>query len=176
MMKNNRNNRGFSYVEMLMVLAIMAIMVGLVTISIGLVGRNSVKRTGEELESLIKKARTSALTKGTGQGYLNIALVDGAVYAYVGENLDKKPGDVKKKGDKICNSDIVITVTGAYGGKTTDTVEEEDGGHSSKVLRVFFKQSTGAPTAETTIDVQKKGRQGSPYYFVINNVTGKISR
>ena len=92
-MKTN-NNKGFSYVEMLMVLAVMAIMIGMVTISIGTINRNTVARTSEKLESLSNKARTSALTKGSQNGYLNLCEVGNGVYVYVGEMLTN-PADVK---------------------------------------------------------------------------------
>ncbi len=168
-----KRNDGFSYVEMLLVLAIIAIMIGFVTVSIGIVNRNNVARTSEKMESLAHAARTSALTKGG--SWLNIASVDGKIYAYIGESLDKQPNEVKKKGEKICNNDLVITVSGSYGGTTSDTVEEE-GVQSAKVLRIYFKQSTGSPSSETTIIVQKKNNNLKQSSFHIDNVTGKISK
>ena len=81
---NKTNNKGFSYVEMIIVLAIMGIMVGFLSISISTNYRNEVSRTAEKFESRVNQARTSALTKGTANGYLNIAYVDKAYYTYVG--------------------------------------------------------------------------------------------
>ena len=99
------NNKGFSYVEMLMVLAIMAIMIGMVTISVGLISRNTVSRTLEKVESLCNRTRINALTKGSTQGYLNMAQFSDGVYAYVGEmvmddNIDK----IREKGERICSN------------------------------------------------------------------------
>ena len=104
-----KNNKGFSYVEMIIVIAIMALMVGMITLSIGMVNRNNVSRAGDKLATMIDKARVSAMTKGPKKGFLNIALVDGAVYAAVGEQMFTAT-DVKTKGEKICNDKIIVDV------------------------------------------------------------------
>lgn len=105
------SNYGFSYVEMIIVLAILAIMAAFISISIGTNRRNEVNRTSDKLESLVNQARTSAMTKGTERGKLNIAFCDGAYYAYVGE---AKGSDVaiKDAGEKIASGNVMITIAG----------------------------------------------------------------
>ena len=162
---NAKNNNGFSYVEMLMVLAIMAIMIGMVTISIGLVGRTNVSRTSEKLESLVNKARTNALTKGKQNGFLNVVEVDGAVYAYVGEMIaDDMPEAVKEKGEKLCSADLEIKMV-----ESTTTADK-------KVHRIGFKQSTGGLLGGSVTVLVKKKNTTKTSSFSIYNQTGKTWR
>ena len=166
-MKNSLNSKGFSYIEMIIVLAIMGIMVGMVTMSIGTIGRNNVLRTSEKLESLVNKARTNALTKGTANGCLNIVkLDDGKVYAYVGKSIDVIDDDttalIKKEGEVVCSGDIIVNV---------DASSTESG----SICQVFFKQSTGGldKATNSTIMVKKNNKSAT---FTILNATGKIKR
>lgn len=161
-----KNNKGFSYVEMLMVLAIMAIMIGLVAISVGLIGRTTVSRVADKMETLCNKARTNALTKGSDAGWLNIAQVNGAVYAYVGEKIaDDNPQAVKDKGDKICSSEYEI-ITNFSGAATIGT---SDG----QVHRIPFKQSTGGIGMSGRVIVKKKNTNKTES-FGIYGQTGKV--
>lgn len=127
MMKNR--NKGFSYVEMIIVLAIMGVMVALLSITVGTVNRNSALRASEQLESYVNSARTNALTKGTSHGVLSIATDSRGVYAYVGEK-QYTVDNVKNKGNKICNGKVEVSINGA----------------SSNLMYVEFKQSTGGLT------------------------------
>lgn len=175
------NNKGFSYVEMLMVLAIMAIMIGMVTISVGLVSRNTVSRTSEKLESLVNKARTTAMTKGSTNGYLFLAEVNGSVYAYVGnketiyDSGNPLPANVKKFGEKICNNGYEIRL-----GSSTSTSDKA-------VHFVGFKQSTGGMsclidgtalggTTSLGFLVQKKNTPTKQSVFNVYVDTGKVWR
>jgi len=159
-MKNS--NKGFSYVEMIIVLAIMALMIGFISITIGTNKRNELSRTSEKLESLINKTRTSALTKGKNQGVLNIAKVDGNIYAYVGNACaDDDPEAVKSKGEKLCNGRLEIYVN-------TDSTED------GKVHRIHFKQSTGGLTGGTVTVMVKRDNISSS--FRVLGMTGKVKR
>ncbi len=153
MMKKNNNNKGFSYVEMLMVLAILAIMIGMITLSVGLIGRTSLSRTLEKVESLCNKARTSALTKGKDYGWLNMAEFNDGVYAYVGEKIeDDNKQQVRDKGEKICTKDyeIITNMSGTSSGIGTS---------DKNVHRIAFKQSTGGVIGNYSgrVIVKKKG-------------------
>jgi prepilin-type N-terminal cleavage/methylation domain-containing protein len=167
-----KNNKGFSYVEMLMVLAIMAIMIGLVTISVGLIGRTTVSRVCDKVESLCNKARTQALTKGSSQGYLNMVQLNGNVYAYVGEMVaDDNAAYIREHGEKICSSDyeIITNVSGASTGVGTS-----DG----QIHRIMFKQSTGGigygGIGHQAVIIVKKKNSNKTESFSIYSQTGKI--
>ena len=171
MRKNN--NKGFSYVEMLMVLAIMAIMIGLVTISVGMIGRNTVSRTLEKVETLCNKARTKALTKGSDQGYLNLAQFNDGVYAYVGEMIDDAHRDkIRAEGEKICSKDYEVgtNFTNNSDPDNTPGLWTGDGG----IHRVAFLQSTGGVIGGLSgrVMVRKKDKK-KVESFGIYGQTGK---
>ena len=165
-MKRPSNDKGFSYVEMILVLGIMTIMLAMITISMGTIRRNNVLRTAEKMETLVNKARNTALTKGTANGVLNVAKIDNDVYAYVGTGISElNEGNIntfKVKGEKICSSDITIIINGV----STD---------SGSVAQIGFKQSTGGldSTLDGTIMVLKGTRSST---FRIHYLTGKIYR
>lgn len=77
-----KNNRGFSYVELILVLAIMAIATGLISLSIGLVGRTNVSKGADKLYSSFEQARASAM--GKPDTVLELSCVEGTYYCYVG--------------------------------------------------------------------------------------------
>ena len=143
-MKNN--NKGFSYVEMIVVIGIMALMVGMITISIGTVNRNRVNRASEAMQSMVKKARVSAMTKGATHGYLNVAKEGNSIYAAVGDQLITV-ADVKAQGEKICSGKVYVDFrspnnpsnlgAGFHDDYSTET--------SSGVYSLGFKQVTGGP-------------------------------
>lgn len=143
-MKNN--NKGFSYVEMIVVIGIMALMVAMITISIGTVNRNRVNRASEAMESMVKNARVSAMTKGATYGYLNVAKDGSAIYAAVGEQLFTV-ADVKAKGEKICTGKVYIDFRSPnnplnLGAGFHDDYSSET---STGVYSLGFKQVSGGP-------------------------------
>ena len=82
-----KNNKGLSYYELIIVIAIMALMVGFATISIGAVYRNDVKRVSDSFESGLKEARNKAISKGTKYGYFNFYNKDNNLYINIGEEI-----------------------------------------------------------------------------------------
>jgi len=121
-----RNNKGFSYVEMIIVIAIVGILIALLSISIGTVNRNNALRASEELESLVNNARVNALTKGLNYGVLTIAKDETGVYAYSGKK-QYSVDVVKSQGKRICGSKVTVSVNGS----------------SDSLMYIEFKQSTG---------------------------------
>lgn len=161
-----KNNKGFSYVEMLMVLAIMAIMIGMITISVGFIGRNTVSRTLEKVESLCNRARTNALTKGSPNGYLNMAEFGDGVYGYVGKMVQDDDIDyIRENGQKICSKDYEIMTNFVGLGSTSD----------GQIHRIAYKQSTGGVIGNLSgrIIVKKKNTSKTES-FGIYGQTGKI--
>ena len=168
------NNSGFSYVEMIIALAILSIMVAMITISIGTVHRNTVSRTSEKLESMVNSARTKALTRGSKEGYLCIAPIDGKIYTFVGDVSKLKNGTnfdrdlMLKNGNELCSSSYIVTVSGA----TTDPSSDD----YSELITIQFVQSTGAvkDNADKTVIVKKNN--GPTITFNIYGLTGKTWR
>ncbi|MBE5879490.1 MAG: prepilin-type N-terminal cleavage/methylation domain-containing protein [Lachnospiraceae bacterium] len=83
-----KNNRGLSYVELLVVIAIMAILVGVTTLSMGLVYRTNAAKTGEKLVTSLKTARTYTLAKGSEKGAFHIRKVGSQYQCAVGDLSD----------------------------------------------------------------------------------------
>lgn len=165
--KDKRNpNAGLSLFEMVAVIAVIAIMIGITTISISTVNRNEVFRTEEKLESLINKARVTALTKGTKNGSLYIANTAGAYYSYVGDASTFEGGasadNIKKYGDKLCSAKVNIV----YG---TDIIG------AGSVVKIGFKQSTGGLDGGASTILVQDGREKIKSATIrIYSETGKI--
>lgn len=126
------NNKGLSYVELMIVIGIMALLVGFSTITLGAVNRNDVGRAGDKLVSYINAGRTRALTNGSKGGYCNLYVHNGNLYANCGERISPtNPADLgTQKWDKVCAKNITLH----YG-----VVPLGEG----ECINLKFKQSTG---------------------------------
>ena len=82
-----RKNKGFTYYELLIVIAIMSMMVGFMSIGIGTVYRNNVNRMADDIESSIKAARSNAITKGTENGWINFYYLNNTLYCNLGKEI-----------------------------------------------------------------------------------------
>ncbi len=78
------NNKGLSYVELILVMAIMAILIGVISLSVGLVSRTNVTRGVEKLSSTFTQARTTSMARGNTNGKLEISYDGSSYYYYVG--------------------------------------------------------------------------------------------
>ena len=129
-----KNNKGLSYVELLIVIAIMAIAVGLITLSIGLVNRTSINRGIEKVGSSLNQARNTAMARGSERGTIEISCSGGKYYCYVGSLSSPNKADLTqelvappaKVYYKVAGSDTLIAVT------------------ETNPLVIRYNQSTGA--------------------------------
>ncbi len=80
-------NKGFTYVELIIAIAIMSIIVGFSTITLGTVNRNNVNRSADRIASSINEGRNKCLTSGSKNGCCNFYMYDGVLYCYFGENI-----------------------------------------------------------------------------------------
>lgn len=86
-----KSNKGLSYIEVMIVLAIASILVGLASISLGLVSRSNVHKGADNLDLAFSKSRSISLAKGTEAGTLNILNQNGVYYYYIGDgNISEK--------------------------------------------------------------------------------------
>lgn len=58
-----RNNRGYSLVELIVVIAIMAVLTGFVVLSVGMISTKKAKQCRDELESKLEYVRTVTMSK-----------------------------------------------------------------------------------------------------------------
>lgn len=87
MKKSNwlNNNRGFSIMELLIVMAIVSIISGFVGISYSLVTNSNVNAAANKLESAIKTSRVESMSRGQENGKLTIVMADKKMYYVIGE-------------------------------------------------------------------------------------------
>ena len=67
-----KNNKGLSYVELLVVIAVMVLITGISVISVGIVSRTNATKMGDKLVTMLRTSRTVSLAKGSEEGALNI--------------------------------------------------------------------------------------------------------
>lgn len=146
-MKYSKNNRGITYLELIIVITISTIIVGFSTITIGTVYRNNVGRTADKLYSVINQTRNNAMTNGSKRGWLTLIYHDNKVYYRIGEKVPYISSgqyyDSYSDWNKLCSDPVKIK----YG--VFDLSEDEP-------IELAFKQSTGdclgiyEPEAEAT--------------------------
>ena len=126
------SNKGFSYIELLLVISIMTLMVGFTAIGIGTVNRNNVNRTADKVYASINSGRSSSLTNGTSNGWCNFTVKNGNLYSYCGPRITNVSTSAFNSTNwkKVCTKAIKLK----YGSHTLAEGE---------VLSLNFKQSTG---------------------------------
>lgn len=177
------NNKGFSYVEMIVVLAILALMGGMITLSYGMINRNNVSRASETLESMANQARVNALTKGTSNGYLTIAKVDNYIYAAVGPQYTTA-ADIKANGEKVCSATNVRVEMWDLTSPSTKTLT---GNTNVRFFYIQFEQVSGGIKSSEgytgSVNITKQARflrcvsknGGKEAEFKILGYTGKVT-
>lgn len=138
-----RNNQGFSYVELILVIAIMAIVIGIITLSMGLVSRSNVNRGADKLENTLNQARTASMAKGYRNGALTILCQDGKYYYYVGDY--NATDDIEENKTEFANTTISVGYTKV--GDEDSLISIGDGGR----LIITYNQSTGAFNTSPTV-------------------------
>lgn len=130
------NNKGFSYVEMILVIAIMAILIGVMSLSIGLVSRANVNRGIEKVGSSLNQARNSAMAKGYLKGTFEITKVGDTYYYFVGDANSTNKDDLKE---------VLISAPATVGYYVIiDGSETYVAVTSANPLKIQYNQSTGA--------------------------------
>ncbi len=85
------SNKGFSLIELIVVVAIMAVAVGLVTITYTLVHNANVAEAANTLDTAFNKARIQSMAKGTDAGQLTVWMTDGVMYYTIGDSAVETP-------------------------------------------------------------------------------------
>jgi len=104
MKTGQRNNKGFSLVELVIVIAIMAVLTGLISLGVGSITGSKVTKCAQNMESVIEKVRVSSMGKSA--VVLTISKgADGAYYAKQ-ETVSKKTTTVDGGSDDTVSSSI----------------------------------------------------------------------
>ena len=170
--KNNNKNGGFSLVELIVVIAIMAVLTGIASMSLASVMGVSVKQCARDIQSAANQTRVSTLgkdevimtiTKG------NKAKSSEAYYCTIvtKDGLGKTTENEEKIGKS--NLGITYVLSDSKGNKTSDITLDDT--HS---LTIKFNRGTGAMAPCMKSD----GSSGGDYYCmqikVKKNSTEKI--
>ena len=78
------SHKGLSYVEVIIVLGIGAILTSLAVVSLGFVNRNNVTKSAQKLENAFSHAQNLSMTKNATNGSLSIYEDKGSYYYYFG--------------------------------------------------------------------------------------------
>lgn len=147
-----KNNKGFSLMELLIVVVIAAIMVGFVTITMAIVTNADASKAANAFDTAINTSRIQCMAKGTDAGQLILSSQDGFLYYQIGldgplekictpaisvnviTNSSVSEGDAMPDGDigvisfnsagmvKNINSDTIIGMRFSRGNRTMETV------------------------------------------------------
>lgn len=151
-----KNNKGFTYVELILVLAVMMLVASFTTITIGLVSRNNVSKAGDKLVSKISEARMVTIAKGVDKGTAIIKYENGRYYCSVDEQTYKVASDpisisiIKDDGDELNVSSlgsVEIKFNRSTGGLNSSNSEYDllkiENVSSGKRVNYKFQKITG---------------------------------
>lgn len=84
-----KKNDGFSLIELIIVVAIMAVLMTMVALSIGYINSTNTKAMTNELISALDDAKLISMMKESGAGDITFFYEDGKVYYQIGSNEKK---------------------------------------------------------------------------------------
>lgn len=166
-----KNNKGFSLVELIIVLAILAVVTGTSFVAIGYVYGKNVKSSIEKIDSSLLKIQSYTMSQSTGGRdiYLRLTKKSDGYYAEYWRTGGTSPIQSDNIGKKN------FTITAYYGGGASGSVEV----NSASPVEIYFDRSTGGllpltaggDTYWNKIEVKAGGTGG--YSVSISKITGK---
>ena len=166
------NNKGFSLVELIVVVLIMAIVTGTATVSVVIVYNARVKKAARVLRSQLELCRQKTMAKedktGTSGVYMKLYLEDGDYYATIYD------GETIVKSEKLGSDQLTIKV----GPKNTSisSMDKIEDGHEA--IYKFKKSSGGVDSTYTSssggnpyLSIYVEGNEN--YHLMIAEYTGR---
>ena len=89
-MKKINNNKGISYVEMIIVIAIIAILTTLGTVTISVVNNANLNKASSGLQQAIASARAQSMARGSDAGKLHVYAKTGGIYYTIGTSGEEQ--------------------------------------------------------------------------------------
>lgn len=101
-----KEKKGYSLIELIVVIAILAACGGLITANIALVPRNEAKKCAQSIDAALSECKIEAMTKAGGMSLKLYADADGNIHlAYLSGD-----GSTVVSDDRIANSRATVTV------------------------------------------------------------------
>lgn len=162
---NKNDNRGFSLIELIVTIAIMAIATGVLAYSLHLISSARAKTTAEKVKTALENTRMQ--TMACGGGYVEFSR-DANGDLYVLQNITKGVGGGAQAiaNEKIGSSAIRFTYAGASGSATELA--------SGDAVRIEFNAGTGAFKSGAIKTIVVSGA-GKTYTITCYQLTGKVS-
>ncbi|GEM_PF-6823634 len=162
---NKKDNRGFSLIELIVTIAIMAIAMGALAYSLHLISSTRAKTTAEKVKTALENTRMQ--TMACGGGYVEFSRdANGDLYVLQSINNGAGGGSQAITNEKIGSSAIKFTYAGATGAATELT--------SGNSVRFAFNAGTGAFTTGAIKTIVVSGA-GKTYTITCYQLTGKVS-
>lgn len=132
-----KDNKGFSLIELLVAIAIMAIVTGIATLSYNVVRKADVKKSAQVLDSMLTSVRTNNLSQAS-KSYLYIYLdsSDECFYYKISNTLTTNPGGLSDEAVYLCADSITLKCK--FSDSTSRTVQ------TGNTVAFTFDKSTGA--------------------------------
>lgn len=160
-----KNNKGFSLVELIVIIAIMAVLVGGVVGYAGVYGSTKVKNCAKEIESRLSETKVCAMSKS--QAYITIYADDTGVY------VTSVQGSVTET-EKIGEKGLSVSYRNVRSGNSYTAV----GTTEATGLKIEFDRASGAckKMADGKYCYAINVTNGTTTYTVnIEPITGKTS-
>lgn len=156
------NNRGFSLVELIVVVAIGAILIGASILSIASISGTAAKQCARNIESILNKTRVTTMGKDTAVIKLYKDLSDGAYYYEV--TVTNGKGEITAETKKIGRSNLEIRYSTTFNNASKLDV--------SNPIKIEFDRSSGAENTDIGKIWVKHG--STEKTITIYKETGKI--
>ena len=182
-----KDKRGFSLIELIITMAIMAVFAGAIIGGMSYINAGKTKKAAARLNNKISSIQTATMTK-KGQTFLYIYRTSDGVYSTVVSSkidtngdgnpdypkgftqrseLDQCLSSGKISGDKLCDSTVTITGKQGTGGSNSVTLSE------SNFLKLGYSKSTGAFNYSNDGSLDTNGEfTDVPFYSMIE-MSGK---
>ena len=160
-----KNNFGVTIIEMIVVMAIIAILSGLIGLTYQYIHNANVQKAGENLAAALKAARTMSMSKGTEKGRLNLISEGGRLYYTIGDSTEK---------EEICNQVMGFCIYTTKNTGTTNLAPTGQTGDCTITIRFTAAGMLDNSVFGSNYVVFFKGNRA--YSVLVYPETGKIEQ